>query len=196
MFEASKIKMYVDHSDSFMLLTIYNSLIYSYQMFVEGVAESFGFHRETVRLPIYTKEVVYGKYFPGAGYDILNNLTPGALVAIIYTTPLIMAAFVVVLERKDGIMERTFVSGATSNEVFITHLVLLLLGLFIQVTLLMGVAFIVFELRLLGSLLEVFLMLYLQGLVGVMIGLLISSAAKNEVIALVSGTSSQHVPPY
>lgn len=186
MFEMSKIKLYVDHSDSFMLLTIYNSLINSYQMFVEKVTESFGFRKESVRLPIYTKEIIYGKYNPAGGYDILNNLTPGSLVAIIYTTPLIMAAFVVVLERKDGIIERTFVSGATTMEVFLTHLVLLLIGLLVQVSLLMAVVSIIFKLQILGSIVEMFLILYLQGLCGVMIGLLISSTAKNEIVALVS----------
>lgn len=117
-FEASKIKLYVDHSDAYMLLTIYNSLIHSYQHFVEQLAESFGFNKETVRLPIFLTEVVYGPYDPQkhSGYDFLNNLTPGALVAIIYTAPLIVSAFVVLSERKGGMIERTFVSGATSSE--------------------------------------------------------------------------------
>src|SRR5699024_10943020 len=142
-FEASKIKLYVDHSDSYMLLTLHNSLVHSYQLFVETVAESFGFAKETVRLPIYTEEIVYGPYDPAktSGYYFLNNLSPVSLVAIIYTAPLILSAFVVVLERKGGVIERTFVSGATSMEVFLTHLFTLVTGLVIQVALVLAVAF-------------------------------------------------------
>ena len=186
MYESSKIKLYVDHSDNFMLLTIYNSLLNSYLKFVDKVAQSFGYNREAVRLPIDIREIVYGKYVPGEGYDILNNLTPGSLVAIIYTTPLIMSAFVVVLERKGSIIERTFVSGATSSEVFITHLVIMMAALFIQDILLMVTAFVIFELPVLGSLAEVFTLLYMQGLCGILIGLLLSSLSKTEVISFVS----------
>lgn len=187
-FEASKIKLYVDHSDSYMLLTIYNSLIHSYQTFVEDVAESFGFHKATVRLPIYLTEIVYGPYDPTkhSGYDFLNNLTPGSLVAIIYTAPLILSAFLVVLERKGGIIERTFVSGATAMEVFLTHLIILVFGLLVQVSLVLAVAHLIFELQIQGPLIEVWIMLYLCGLCGVLIGMLISSISPNETVALVS----------
>lgn len=186
MFEFSKIKLYVDHSDSFMLLTIRNSILNSYQKFVETITESFGFHKETVRLPIYTKEIVYGFFNPGEGYDIMANLCGGSLVAIIYTIPLIMSAFLVVLERKGGIIERTFVSGATSAEVFATHLATMMVALLIQAALLMAVAVIIFELDILGSHTEMFILIYLQGLVGIFTGLIISSISPNEVVALVS----------
>lgn len=184
MFEFSKIKLYVDHSDSFMLLTIRNSILNSYQKFVETITESFGFHKETVRLPIYTKEIVYGFFNPGEGYDIMANLCGGSLVAIIYTIPLIMSAFLVVLERKGGIIERTFVSGATSAEVFATHLATMMVALLIQAALLMAVAVIIFELDILGSHTEMFILIYLQGLVGIFTGLIISSISPNEVVAL------------
>ncbi len=169
-------------------MTIYNSLIHSYQQFVESVAESFGFHKETVRLPIYLTEVVHGPYDPAkhSGYDFLNNLTPGSLVAIIYTAPLILSSFLVVLERKGGIIERTFVSGAKSIEVFLTHLLILVIGLVVQVSLVLAVAHLIFELQIQGPFIEVFVMLYLCGLCGVLIGMLISSISPNETVALVS----------
>lgn len=185
-FQSSKIKLFVDTSDNLLHEEIFNSLMFSYQMFVENVAESFGFNRESVKLPIDFKEIVHGHFDQRAGYDILTNLAPGAMIAIIYTTPLIMAAFVIVLERKGNLIERTFVSGATSVEVFMTHLITMMIILIFQVALLMIVTFVIFELNVKGSLVEVFIIIYMQGLCGIFIGLLISSISKNEIVALVS----------
>ncbi|CAG2118903.1 unnamed protein product, partial [Medioppia subpectinata] len=88
---------------------------------------------------------------------------PGAIVAIIYSTPLLLASFLIVLEKKDGLLERSFVSGVRSFEVLISHMFILILALLVQVALLMFVAFIVFDVKLMGNASEVFWLMFLQG---------------------------------
>ncbi|XP_075591948.1 ABC transporter G family member 23 isoform X2 [Dermatophagoides farinae] len=183
-FNNSKIKLYPDQTDNFIHNVIDNSLMNSYQKFVENIAESFGYNPSTVRIPVMVQEVVHGKLDLENGYVLLDNLIAGSLVAIIYTTPLLMSGMVLVMERKDNIIERTFVNGATSIEVFLTHLITLMLSLIIQVIILLFVAIIVFDVSVLGPLSEVYLMLYLQGLTGIFIGLLISAISKNEIVAV------------
>ena len=185
-FEDSKIALYVDHSDNFMRQQLYNSILHSYQHFAEKVATQLGLNNLIARLPIKFEQIVYGHYQPGNGYDMLNSVTPAILVLIIYTTPLIMAAFVLVFERLEGALERTLANGATAVEIFLTHLITLMIALTIQLSLLMFMAFTVFNIEFYGSLLEVFVLLYLQGLCGIMIGLFISSISTNGIVALVS----------
>lgn len=187
-FRNSKIQLYMDTSDALIHKMVFESLLDTYQSFVENVAESFGFNRASVRMPIYTHEVVYGRL--QAGFDIMTDLSSGAMIAIIYTTPLIMAAFVLVLERKNNLLERTFVSGATSVEVFLTHLSLMMLVLTIQVALLMLVTFSFYNLVHNGSLYEVYILIYLQGVCGLFFGFFISSVSKNEMVAVVGGAGS------
>lgn len=188
-FEQSKIKMFADTTDGFIGMTVHNSLLNSYNMFVEQVAESFHYNPASVRMPVKIEQLVYGRFDFNAGYDVINNLSPSCVVAIIYTTPLILAAMLIVLERKGGTIERTIVSGATSLEILLSHLLSMMVILVFQVALLMIVTFMIFEIRLLGSALETFLLIYLCGLVGMLIGLLISCISPNPTVAIVSSAS-------
>lgn len=193
-FEDSKIKLFADTTDGFIGMTVYNSLINSFQMFVEQVAESFSYNPAIVRMPVKIEQLVYGTFNFNAGYDVLNNLSPSCVVAIIYTTPLILAAMLIVLERKGGTIERTFVSGATSLEILLSHLLSMMIILIFQVALLMIVTFMIFEIRLLGSALETFMLIYLCGMVGMLIGLLVSCISPNPTVAIVScNISFSHV---
>ncbi|UXI22939.1 coenzyme Q-binding protein COQ10-like protein [Sarcoptes scabiei] len=187
-FENSKIKLYLDTTDNFIYRIADGSLKLSFQSFVERVASSFGYNPSTVQIPMVIKEIVHGT-FKYNDHDLLNNLVPGSMVAIIYSIPLLMSSMVIVMERKDQVIERTFVNGATSLEVFITHLISLMLPLVIQTFTLLFLALVVFETYNSGSLIESFIMLYLQGFFGILIGLLISAISKNEIVSLLASLS-------
>lgn len=178
----SKIMLFTDQTDNFIYDTVQIELKEAYQRFVANVAESFGYNPATVQLPVIVENPVYGSMEK----SLFGFLIPGAMTAIIYTTPLLLGAMVIVMERKDQIIERTFVNGATSVELFLSHLITMLLSLIIQVIVLMLVPIYIFHLKILGSYVQTFLLLYLQGCFGILIGLLISSIAKNEMTALVS----------
>ncbi|CAG2162880.1 unnamed protein product [Oppiella nova] len=178
--EESKIKLYPDHSDNFIQQFIYQSLFESYHQFLSTYITSIDLNPATVSLPIATQEPIYGTI----EYSLINSIAPGAIVAIIYTTPLLLASFLIVLERKDGLLERSFVSGVRSFEVLISHMFTLIPALLVQVSLLMFVAFIVFEVKLMGQASEVFWLMFLQGTNGIILGLLVSAVAPNEVAAL------------
>ncbi|CAG2109411.1 unnamed protein product [Medioppia subpectinata] len=157
--EDSKIALYPDHSDSFIQQFIYQSLFESYHKFLATYITSIGLNPATVSLPIATQEPIYGTI----EYSLINSIAPGAIVAIIYSTPLLLASFLIVLEKKDGLLERSFVSGVRSFEVLISHMFILILALLVQVGLLMFVAFIVFDVKLMGNASEVFWLMFLQG---------------------------------
>ncbi len=179
--ENSKIKLYADHSDSFIQQYLYQSILDSYQEFIENYVSSIGYNPETVSLPLKIQPPVYGE----VKHSLINTLAPGAIVAIIYSTPLLLASFLIVLERKDGLLERSFVAGVRSFEVLISHLIILLIALLIQVGLLMFVAFVLFGVELKGPLPEAFALIFLQGLQGITFGLFVSAFANNEIMALV-----------
>ncbi len=179
--ENSKIKLYADHSDSFIQQYLYQSILDSYQAFIENYVSSIGYNPATVSLPLKIETPIYGE----VKHSLINTLAPGAMVAIIYSTPLLLASFLIVLERKDGLLERSFVAGVRSFEILISHIVILLIALFIQVALLMFVAFFLFGVELKGPLAETFSLMFLQGLQGITFGLLVSALANNEIMALV-----------
>ena len=180
--EDTKIKLYADHSDSFIQQFTEHAFFQSYHHFLENVVASVGINPATVSRPVAVQEPIYGKL----EHSLINTITPGSIVAIIYSTPLLLAAFLIVLERKDGLLERSFVSGVRSIELLIAHMCTLMMALAIQVALLMFVAFVLFQVTLLGPPSEVFLILYLQGMIGIILGLLVSCVSPHETGALVS----------
>ncbi|XP_054161211.1 ABC transporter G family member 23-like [Oppia nitens] len=178
--EDSKIKLYPDHSDNFIQQFIYQSLFESYHQFLATYVRSIGLNPATVSLPITTQPPVYGVI----EYSLIDSIAPGAIVAIIYTTPLLLASFLIVLEKKDGLLERSFVSGVRSFEVLLSHMFTLVLALLVQVGLLMFVTFIVFGVKIAGPTNQVYWLVFMQGLLGIILGLSISAVAPNEVAAL------------
>lgn len=179
--EDSKIKLYPDNSDSFMYQFFDHAFYESYHKFLTKVVASVGFNPASVSRPVQVESPVYGRL----EHSLINTIAPGSIVAIIYSTPLLLAAFLIVLERKDGLLERSFVSGVRSFELLIAHMCTLMMALAIQVALLMFVAFVLFEVRLEGSVSEVFWLIYLQGMIGIILGLLVSAVSPNETAALV-----------
>lgn len=178
----SKILLFTDQTDNFNYDAVQVELNAAYHRFVANVAESFGYNPATVQLPVVVQKPIYGSLTK----SLFSALMPGAMTAIIYTTPLLLGAMVIVIERKDQIIERTFVNGATSIELFLSHLITMLLSLIIQVIILMLVPIYIFHLTIHGSYILTFFLLYLQGCFGILLGLLISSIAKNEMTALVN----------
>jgi hypothetical protein len=179
--EDSKIKLYPDNSDTFIYEFLHQSFFDSYHKFLSEYIASLGYNPATVSLPIEVQKPIYGTI----EYSLINLTVPGAIVAIIYSTPLLLASFLIVLERKDGLLERSFVAGVRPVEVLIAHMFTLILALVVQVALLMFVAFVIFGVKLIGPVPEVFGLIFLQGLLGINFGLLVSSVASNEVVALV-----------
>lgn len=107
-------------------------------------------------------------------------MAPGVLLSIAFLAAVALTALSFVLERKEGLLERSLIAGVTSHEFMISHVLTQLLVLFVQVTFLLVFTFAVFKIPSRGSFIWVIALTFLQGACGMAYGLMISAICKEE----------------
>lgn len=99
---------------------------------------------------------------------------------------MVIGSLLIVADRKAGHQERAFVAGVKPLEVLSGHMLTCFLAVVSQVSITILLAFVVFKLENNGSLLEIFILIFLQGIQGLSVGLVISMLCIDEVFASVS----------
>lgn len=108
------------------------------------------------------------------------------IVFSLYALPMVIGSLLIVMDRKDGYQERAFVAGVRPLEILSGHMLTLFLAVVSQVFVTIVLAFGVFKLDNEGSVFEIFLLIFMQGIQGLSLGLVISTFCKNEIFASVS----------
>lgn len=131
---------------------------------------------------VQVEECVYGSL----DLDVTAHFGPSIVLVVTQILPMVLSAFQIVTDRKSASFERIFVAGVKPIEYFIAHMIQNMLLVVSLVTVIMFCSFVIFNNTQLGSFLEVFALLNLQGLVGVAIGLMGALLLADEVSVAVS----------
>ena len=178
----SHIKLYADMTNSAVSPFVHHSLLQSSQKFLEKYMSSLGLNPSAYSIPFEVKEPIYG-FLNSTVYEFT---APGVIIATIHVTTMLFSSVLIVLERKEGHLDRALVAGVNSSEILIAHIVMLFMCVFAKCILMMIFSFILFDIPLRGSVLDAFTIILLQGLQGMSFGLFISIISSEEAIALVS----------
>jgi ABC-type multidrug transport system permease subunit len=84
------------------------------------------------------------------------------------------------MERREGMIERLFISGITSSEILLSHFIVLSQIMLAQTVFISCLSFYGFQLTLLGSFTLVFCLLLISGLCGLWYGFFISLICDND----------------
>ena len=126
--------------------------------------------------PIKFDAPVYGVKSP----SFTEFMAPGVLLSIAFLAAVALTALAFVMERKEGLLERSLVAGVSSYEFLFSHVLTQLLVLLVQITLLLMFTFWVFRIPFAGPFIWVILLTLLQGACGMAYGLMISAICKEE----------------
>lgn len=108
----------------------------------------------------------------------------------IFFAAMALTALTLVMERKDGIFERTLVAGVRTFEFIISQISTQLLVLAVQVLLSIITMLYIIDIENQGSVLLIYLITLLQGMCGMALGLVVSAFSKNESQALALAMAS------
>ena len=178
----------------------------AFQSFAQDYLSILGYNPATVTLPITIEKVIYGTVNP----SMTEFMAPGVIILIAYYATTALTALSLVLERKDGLLERSLVAGVNSIEFLVSHIMTQTLVLTIQEILMLITTFYIFEVPSRGPMIWVFALTFFQGIfcfvkchftvcltvvlfagvAGVMFGLFISSMCADEVSAAMLGMGS------
>ena len=112
-------------------------------------------------------EPVYGE-LEHQGY--LEYMAPGVIVSISYIMATGLTALAFILERRDGLFERSLVAGVDTLQVLIAHALTQIIVMIVQILLVLVFTFLVFDIPSRGPFEWVILLLLLQGCTGMAFG--------------------------
>lgn len=181
------INIYPDLTNLHLALAMENTFREAFIKFAKDTLNMFGYDPEAAELPIRVEEPVYGT-LKRNGY--LEFMAPGVVISITYVMATGLTALAFILEKRDGLLERSLVSGVTTSQILLAHASVQVLVMIIQIGLVLAFTFFVFEIPSNGPFVWVVLLILLQGCTGMGFGLLVSAVCdeENTAVMMLVGT--------
>ena len=181
------INIYPDLTNLHLALAMENTFREAFVKFARDTLNMFGYDPEAAELPIRVEEPVYGT-LKRNGY--LEFMAPGVVISITYVMATGLTALAFILEKRDGLLERSLVSGVTTSQILLAHASVQVLVMMIQISLVLAFTFFVFEIPSNGPFFWVVLLILLQGCTGMGFGLLVSAVCdeENTAVMMLVGT--------
>lgn len=170
----------LDMSNFQIAATVQAGVMVTYQHFLESMVEKFGENPLIVESPINFTDPVYGDRNP----TFTEFVAPGMLITISFGISVGLTAISLIVERKEGLLDRGWVVGVGVVEMVTAQLLLNSVVLLIQITLMISFALFVFQIPYHGSLVLIWVLVFLEGFSGMSFGLLISALVSEEVAGL------------
>lgn len=137
--------------------------------------------------PIRMESAIYGKVGMN---NYLQYMSPGVLISISYIMATGLTSLAFIIERRDGLYDRTLAAGVDHVQMLISHSIVQLVVMVVQISLVVFFTFVIYQVPTNGPFVWVFLLLLLQGLAGMSFGLMVSAICKEEntAIMMILGT--------
>merc|ERR1712165_58251 len=120
-------------------------------------------------IPLVFDEPIYGNH----DLTFTDFMAPGIILTIVHSMSLGYSAMIIIMERNEGLLDRTWIAGVTPSEFALAHFLVSLVVNLLQVIVTLVFTILVFQVPAEGSMVWVFLLTMLQGLCGTTIGLII-----------------------
>lgn len=131
-------------------------------------------------------QIVDPNIYGSTEVEMSEFITPGIIIAIVFLSSLLFPGLIIVKERKERQLERSFMAGVRVYEIIIGHLMVHILKLIAQISLILFCTFILFDVPLIGSIYLAFALVFFQGITGLMFSIAIASICRNEIQALIA----------
>lgn len=153
--------------DLHLALTLETTFRETFIKFARDSIEGLGYNRSLADPPIQMGSPIYGSMRKD-GY--LEFMAPGVVISISYVMATGLTALAFILERRDGLLERSLVSGVQTSQILLAHAINQVFVMVIQIFMVLGCTFFVFEIPSQGSFSCVILLILLQGCTGMGFG--------------------------
>lgn len=179
--DCSRVKMAPDNTYQFIIFQLALDLRDSFLEAIYRYFPKLGYNPEALNSPVVVKEYVYGS----DKFSYQEFMTPGMYMALIYLAPLIVTLFVLLEQKVYRHVERSQAAGARPLEILAAHFVTNGAILVIQTGFMMVVSLLYFEAQVHGSVLLLLAIVYLEGVAGIALAILMATVLDNKLAALV-----------
>ena len=77
--------------------------------------------------------------------QFLNFAAPGMMLSIVFIFAITLTALMFVLEKKEGLLDRSWIAGGTTTEIIASHIIVNFFIQFIRITFLLIFVYFVFK---------------------------------------------------
>jgi len=177
---SSTIHVYLDMTNQQIGFTLQMRLAEAFKAFSSSILSSCNIPDKVTSLPIQFEAPVYGSNEP----TFTEFMAPGVILSITYFMAVGLTSISFIIERKEGLLDRSWVAGVTSLEVMFAHVVAQFVVMVVQVAFVLIFMILVFEVPARGPMIWVITLTLLQGLCGMAFGLVVSALCDNEQDAI------------
>ncbi|XP_060081925.1 ABC transporter G family member 20-like [Ylistrum balloti] len=178
--EGSTIKLYLDMTNQQIAVMLQEKVTLAFENFSRLLLSMIGQNPDLAQLPVKLEEPIYGTLDP----SFTNFMAPGIILSITFFMATGLTTLAFVMEKKEGLLERSMVSGMTPFEIMLAHVLTQLLVMMVQVGLLLVFALLVFHVPYKGPLIWVIILVLLQGFCVMTLGIIISVLCEEETSAI------------
>ncbi|GFU24645.1 ABC transporter G family member 20 [Nephila pilipes] len=182
----STIKVYLDMTNQQITATLYTRILEGFLKFSRDTLVQYGWSPAIATPPVMLESPIYGTLDP----NFTEFMAPGMILGITYMMAVGLTAMSVIIEKKEGLLDRSCIAGVHSWEVIFSMLFTLFLVMLVQVVLVLFLTFQAFSIPCRGPLIWVVIAVLLVGLEGMSYGLFISSIVNDENIAMMIAMGS------
>ena len=177
--DSGSIQLRIDMSNQVIGSQIKKYISEAFDTFVGKLKDRYGESLDKLKPVIKVGQPLYGDNDSSFG----SFVAPGCLIVVAYFATTVVTCHLLIKERSDGLVERSLVAGVRPLEFVISHIILQLFLLTLQVGLKLILAFMVFSIPNYGSVILASSLTFLQGMCGLMFGLMLSAVCPDEIYA-------------
>ncbi|KAF5274031.1 hypothetical protein FQA39_LY01146 [Lamprigera yunnana] len=174
--DQSEIRVWLDMSNQQIGVILQRDLQLSYQDFARALLKSCNQNPKIAEIPISFKEPLYGSTEP----SFTDFVAPGVILTIVFFLAVALTSSALIIERMEGLLDRSWVAGVTPGEILFSHVVTQFVVMCGQTTLVLIFMILVFGVECKGDIGWVIVLTILQGLCGMCFGFVISAICELE----------------
>nr|CAD7607490.1 unnamed protein product [Timema genevievae] len=172
----SDIHIWMDMSNQQIGQLLNRDLVLSYVNFTRDILSSCNYTPQVAEVPIRFYNPVYGDRIP----NFTDFAAPGVILTIIFFLSVALTSGAMLIERNEGMLERSLVSGITGTEILFSHVVTQFVVMCGQTAMVLIFSFVVFNITCRGDITTVSALTILTGLCGMCFGFVVSCLCDTE----------------
>jgi len=175
-FEKSSINIRMDVTNQHIAFTLQLKFVEAFEKFTKQLFRTCEIPEGIANLPLIFDTPIYGNL----ELTFTDFMAPGIILTIVHSMALGYSAMIIIMERNEGLLDRTWVAGVSPGQFALAHFLVSLVVNLLQVIVTLVFTIAVFQVPAEGSMFWIFLLTMLQGLCGTTIGLIISAVCKTQ----------------
>lgn len=172
----SEMKIVMDMSNQQIGQLLQRDLLYAFQDFAKEVTVACNYSEKVTRIPINFKTPIYGPENP----NFTDFAAPGIMLTIIFFLSIALTSGSMLMERNEGLLERSLVSGLTGTEILFGQVITQFVVMLGQTVMVLVVTFVIFKITCEGDFGWITLLNVLTGLCGMCFGFVIACFCETE----------------